>query len=239
MPLFCGYRMAVSPAVLQQPPNAQRASDALAHLGQSQRQLLALLLDSDIGLTVDELSGGTGLSRSAVNQHLAALERDGYVQRSRARSTGGRPGNVYALSEIGKSLFPKQYSWFSRALLLGLRKEIGEDRFAAYMYDMGVDLSAAAIPRLVGKTRAERVVEIVAIMNETGFAARLVDPEPGDRLPRIACKNCVYHDLSKEFSEVCRFDIGFLSGLMGAQVEHQECMQRGGTSCRFRFVPPA
>ncbi|HRO10476.1 MarR family transcriptional regulator [Amaricoccus sp.] len=225
--------------VLQQPPNTQSTSDALARLGPSQKQFLALLLDSDSGLTVDDLSSETGLSRSAVNQHLAALERDGYVQRSLAKSTGGRPGNVYALSDVGKSLFPKQYSWFSRALLLGLRKEIGEERFAEYMYNMGVDLSAVAIPRLVGKTRAERVVEIVTIMNETGFAARLVDPQPGDRLPRISCKNCVYHDLSKEFTEVCRFDLGFLSGLMGAQVEHQECMQRGGKSCRFRFVPPA
>src|SRR5690606_13273423 len=138
------------------PPNTQRTSDALARLGPSQRQFLALLLDSDSGLTVDDLSSETGLSRSAVNQHLAALERDGYVQKSLAKSTGGRPGHVYALSEVGKNLCPKQYSWFSRALLLGLRKQIGQERFAEYMHNLGIDLSAAAIPRLVGKTRAER-----------------------------------------------------------------------------------
>jgi hypothetical protein len=26
---------------------------------------------------------------------------------------------------------------------------------------------------------------------------------------------------------------------MGAEVEHQSCMQRGGEACRFRFIPPA
>ena len=42
------------------------------------------------------------------------------------------------------------------------------------MYDLGVKLSADLIPRLVGKNRAERIAEIVKIMNETGFVARTV-----------------------------------------------------------------
>ena len=82
------------------------------------------------------------------------------------------------------------------------------------------------------------MTEIVNIMNEAGFAARTITAKKSDKLQRIECKNCVYHDLSKEFTEVCRFDIGFLSGLMGVEVEHETCMQRGGDACRFRFKPP-
>jgi predicted ArsR family transcriptional regulator len=115
------------------------------------------------------------------------------------------------------------------------------------MFELGVDMSAVAIPRLVGTTRVERVVEIVKIMNETGFAARVTSPGKGEKLPRIECKNCVFHDLSKDYTEVCQFDLGFLSGLMGAPIEHQECMQRGGRpagsgSCRrpeFQLMVPA
>jgi hypothetical protein len=33
---------------------------------------------------------------------------------------------------------------------------------------------------------------------------------------------------SKDYVEVCQFDIGFINGLMGADIDHQECMQRGG-----------
>jgi predicted ArsR family transcriptional regulator len=116
---------------------------------------------------------------------------------------------------------------------------MGQERLSQYMYDLGVQTSADAIPRLVGKNRTERVAEIVKIMNEAGFAARTSPPQGDDRFPRIECKNCVYHDLSKEYPEVCRFDLGFLSGLMGAGVDHQSCMQRGSNACRFRFVPPA
>jgi predicted ArsR family transcriptional regulator len=174
-----------------------------------------------------------------VNQHLVSLERDGYVQKTTPRKTGGRPQHVYVLTEQGTNLFPKQYSWFSKMLIQTLRQHVGEEQVSQYMYDLGVKLSASLIPRLVGKNRTERINEIVKIMNETGFVARTVTAASGEKLPRVECKNCVYHDLSKDYPEVCRFDIGFLAGLMGAEVEHQSCMQRGGEACRFRFIPPA
>ena len=201
--------------------------------------MLNELLEHKAGVTLDELAASVGLSRTAVNQHLIALEREGYVRKASPRKTGGRPLHVYVLTEQGANRFPKQYSWFSKLLIRTLRERFGEEEASRYMYDLGVKMSADLIPRLVGKNRVERIAEIVQIMNETGFIARTVSPNGTDKLPRVECKNCVYHDLSKDYPEGCRFDIGFLSGLMGAEIEHQECMQRGGGACRFRFVPPA
>ncbi len=205
----------------------------------SQQEVLNRLMSSREGLTLDEISASLGLSRTAINQHLMVLEREGHVRRAAPRKTGGRPLNVYVLTEEGINLFPKQYSWFSKLLFQTLREKVGHEEMSQYMYDLGVSLSAALIPRLVGKNRTERIDEIVKIMNETGFIATTISPEGFDKLPRVECRNCVYHDLSKDYPEVCRFDIGFLSGLMGAEIEHQACMQRGGGACRFRFVPPA
>jgi DeoR family transcriptional regulator, suf operon transcriptional repressor len=207
--------------------------------GNSQQQVLTQLLERKSGVTLDELVTAVGLSRTAVNQHLIALEREGYVRKAAPRKTGGRPQHIYVLTEEGTNLFPKQYSWFSKLLIQTLREQVGEDKVGQYMYDLGVKMSANLIPRLVGKNRVERIAEIVQIMNETGFLARTVSPTDPDKLPRVECKNCVYHDLSKNYPEVCRFDIGFLSGLMGAEVEHEACMQRGSEACRFRFIPPA
>jgi predicted ArsR family transcriptional regulator len=211
----------------------------MAGTGNSQREVLNQLLEHKLGATLDELVASVGLSRTAVNQHLMTLEKEGYVRKGASRKTGGRPQNVYVLTEEGTNLFPKQYSWFSKLLIQTLREQIGEERVSQYMYDLGVKLSAGLIPRLVGKNRVERIAEIVKVMNETGFIARTIAPEDADKLPRVECMNCVYHDLSKDYPEVCRFDIGFLSGLMGAEVEHQSCVQRGADVCRFRFVPPA
>src|SRR5581483_7862746 len=180
----------------------------------TQQRLLSQLLSCKMGLTVDELAARLDISRSAVKQHLAGLEASGYVACNSSRKTGGRPSRVYVLTDAGVDSFPKRYSWFSRLLFENLRTQIGAEQFSQYMFDLGVDMSAAAIPRLVVKTRLERVAEIVRIMNETGFIARTISPEEGDTLPRIECKNCVYHDLSKDYIEVCQFDLGFISGLM-------------------------
>jgi DeoR family suf operon transcriptional repressor len=211
----------------------------MATIGSSQQDVLNQLLERKAGATLDELVNAIGLSRTAVNQHLIGLERQGLVCKSTPRRTAGRPQHVYVLTEEGANVFPKQYSWFSKLLIQSLREQMGEEQVSRYMYDLGVKLSAGLIPRLVGKNRTERIAEIVKIMNETGFVAKTLSPEGDDKLLRVECKNCVYHNLSKEYPEVCRFDIGFLSGLMGAEVEHQACMQRGGDACRFRFVPPA
>lgn len=205
--------------------------------GDSRRQVLTQLLEHKSGATVDEVITSVGLSRTAVNQHLMVLEREGYVRKAASRRTGGRPGRVYVLTEDGTNLFPKKYAWFSRLLIQTLREQLGEEQLGRYMYDLGVKMSADLIPRLVGKNRVERANEIVKIMNETGFRASTVSSEKTDRIPRVQCTNCVYHDLSKDYPEVCRFDIGFLSGLMGTEVEHQACMQRGNDVCRFRFKP--
>jgi DeoR family transcriptional regulator, suf operon transcriptional repressor len=208
--------------------------------GNSQQEVLNQLLERKSGATLDELTQAIGLSRTAVNQHLTSLEQDGHITKTTPRKTGGRPQHVYVLTESGANqFFPKQYSWFSKMLIETLRQQVGAEQVSQYMYDLGVKLSAALIPRLVGKNRTERISEIVKIMNETGFMATTVAAPDGEKLPRVQCKNCVYHDLSKDYPEVCRFDIGFLAGLMGAEVEHLGCMQRGSETCSFRFIPPA
>jgi predicted ArsR family transcriptional regulator len=212
----------------------------MAVSGNSQRAVLNHLLDHKAGSTLEELTSALGLSRTAVNQQLFALESQGFVCKSTPRKTKGRPQHVYVLTENGTNLFPKQYSWFSKLMFETLREQVGREQASKFMYELGVKRSAALIPRLIGKNRAERIDEIVKIMNETGFVAKTYGPPGSEKLPRVECRNCVYHDLSKQYPEVCRFDIGFLSGLMGAEVEHLSCMQRGGDdACRFRFIPPA
>jgi predicted ArsR family transcriptional regulator len=211
----------------------------MAVTGNSQQEVLNQLMERKSGATLDELVAAIGLSRTAVNQHLMVLEREGFIRKDAPRKTGGRPMNVYVLTELGTNQFPKQYSWFSKLLIQTLRDQVGPEQVSQFMFDLGVKLSSGLIPRLVGKNRTERIDEIVKIMNETGFIAKTTSPQDADKLPRVECQNCVYHDLSKDYPEVCRFDIGFLSGLMGADIEQQACVQRGDDVCRFRFIPPA
>ena len=201
--------------------------------GDTQRQILALLLNRKEGMTVDQMADHFGIGRTAVNQHLAVLQQQGYVVNGQVLKGRGRPRKSYVLTNDGINLFPKKYNWFSAMLLNVLKGQMGPDRLADFMRNLGAQMAQDQIGRVAGK----RAPEKVEIMNEAGFDARVIASQADEVTPRIECKNCVYHDLARDFTQVCQFDLGFLSSLMGQKIEHQACMVRGGTACRFRFPP--
>jgi predicted ArsR family transcriptional regulator len=200
-------------------------------LGERQRQLLHLLLSNKAGLTVDDLSTELQITRNAVRQHLAALERDDLVRRGETKPSGGRPEQLYLLSDKGAELFPRRYSWFSELLIESLAAELGEQKVGDRLEEMGKkvgrELSAAtpAPPDLAGRT-----VAMARIMQELGYAVR-----PASAPATIEASNCVFHHLAAKFPEVCRFDLALIGTFAGATVEHQECMVRGGHMCRFKL----
>jgi predicted ArsR family transcriptional regulator len=205
--------------------------------GETQRQILTLLLNRKEGMTVDQLADHFGIGRTAVNQHLAALQQQGYVANGQVQRGRGRPRKSYVLTGDGINLFPKKYNWFSALLLNVMRDQMGAEGMAAFMRDLGLRMAQDQLARVADKRAPDKVAEIVRIMNEAGFDARVIASQADEVIPRIECKNCVYHDLARDFSQVCQFDLGFLSGLMGQPIEHQACMVRGGSACRFRFPP--
>lgn len=205
-------------------------------LGERQQAMLRLLQRDKDGLTVEDLVTRLAITRTAVRQHLAALERDGYVRKEGLRVTGGRPGLVYVLTPAGNELFPKQYSWFSALVLARLRERLGPGGLAAFMRELAAEVASGLGTRIEGKEPRERIEEVARIMNDLGYDARVV---ADGATPSIVASNCVYHHLAEEFPEVCEFDLGLLENLTGRRAEHPECMLRGGRVCRFPLLPKA
>ncbi len=206
---------------------------ALTHFGDRQRQLLQLLLRNKQGMTVDELAGRLGVSRTAVHQHLASLSRDGHVERADLASTGGRPGHIYVLTDEGIHLFPKQYSWFSELLLESLKKRLGREGVIDFLRELGREAGTKLQRGLAGLPPERQVEEVAAVMQELGYESR-AEKVPGEDLPIIDARNCVYHDLAKSHQEVCELDLALMEAALGRPVQQLECMLRGGHACRFR-----
>jgi predicted ArsR family transcriptional regulator len=204
-------------------------------LGERQRQLLHLLLTNKAGLTVDDLSTELQITRNAVRQHLAALERDDIVRRGETKPSGGRPEQLYLLSDKGAELFPRRYSWFSELLIESLAAEIGPQKVGDRLEEMGrkvgrqLSAAAPAPADLAGRTAA-----MARIMQDLGYAAEPV----AAAATTIEASNCVFHHLAAKFPEICRFDLALIGTFAGATVEHQECMVRGGQLCRFKLSAP-
>lgn len=203
----------------------------LSSFGKSQQQLLRALLDNKSGLTTDELVKLLGVTRTAVYQHLRALERDGYIMPTELANTGGRPSQRYSLTDGGHQLFPKHYSMFSNLMLASLKKRLGDDGVLDYLNELGEQLADTFSSRLANKSGYDKLLEVVAIMQEIGYEAHL--DESADK-PVIDARNCIYHSVAREHQEVCHLDVALVRSLLGtSDISLDKCMAKGDGACRI------
>lgn len=206
---------------------------ALEPLGQTQRDLLQALLRNKQGLTVDALTERLGVSRNAVRQHLTALERVGWVEKGARRPSGGRPEQLYVLSETGLELFPRQYSWLSELLLQLLRSEGEREDFLDQLAALGRSVGTGLRGQMSrDASPSQRVAGVTEKMVELGYDATTV---AAAKRPTIEAQNCVFHQIAMKSPDICRFDLAMLEAGTGMKVEHTSCMARGETKCSFVF----
>lgn len=208
----------------------------LAILGNRQQDLLKLLLKSKRGLTVVELSERLKITRNAVRQHVVALENEGFVSHGDSRPSGGRPEQLYVLTEAGSELFPRHYSWFAQLVVASLKQEAGAEALQQRLDGMGAGVAQQMLSQHPGLESPQQKVERLAeLMEQLGYNASLAQVDDGQ--PVIEADNCVFHNLAMKDPDICRFDLALLSTFTDSAVEHQECMASGGQVCRFRFTP--
>ena len=200
-----------------------------------QQQILKLLLENKAGLSIDEIAAALNISRNAVQQHFAVLERDGYIQAGVLNKTAGRPVRSFILTEAGINSFPKQYAWFSELILTDLKNEMGSEAFQRYMHKLGNNLSQSLLSRFKGKQTDERIEELLKIMDELGFKTKNTTESDSNERTIEAC-NCIYHDLAQKHEEICEFDKTLMSSLLDQDIELVECMAKGGAVCRFKII---
>jgi predicted ArsR family transcriptional regulator len=205
-------------------------------IGTRQKEFLQLLLRNKAGLTVEDFSADIGITRNAVRQHLAVLEKEHLVAKGITRPSGGRPEQLYILTDKGEDIFPRHYSWFAQMLIEMLEQEIGEE-------EMSTRLSAAG-EKIAGKLRGNndateslpiKIRKMMTIMDDLGYNINPRPPANIKGIPVIEADNCVFHDLAKKQPLVCRFDLALLATFTDSTVVHEECMAKGGNVCRFRF----
>lgn len=197
----------------------------LEGLGRTQQDLLHALLRQPAGMSIDDLAQVLSITRTAVRQHLAALERDGLVERGDTRPTGRRPEQLHRLSEQGRELFARQYPLLANLLIGEVAGLLGQDALRALMRELGRKLAADLEHEVVDEPR------IVEHMNAAGYEAEVFFRSTGET--QIVAHNCVFHDLAKAHPLVCELDLALIGALGGAEVSHEECMLRGGQVCRF------
>jgi predicted ArsR family transcriptional regulator len=217
-------------------PGVPKEGEMLAILGNRQQELLTLLLKNKSGLTVDELSRRLKITRNAVRQHVAALESDGLLTQGETRPSGGRPEQLYVLTDAGRELFPRHYSWFAELVVESIKEECGAKELRERLGAMGSRVAQQLRRQHSGlENRQQKVEKLSGIMEQLGYSTR--NATVGGGAPVIEADNCIFHNLAVKNPEICQFDLALLSTFTDSKVDHLECMAKGGNACRFKFTP--
>lgn len=206
-------------------------------IGERQKRLLRLLRGTKPGMSVDELSKGLEITRNAVRQHLSSLEGAGLVAAGTTRpSGGGRPQQLYVLTELGQESFPRKYSWLAQLVLASVQREEGADNMGKRLSDIGAGMARqirSQYPEL--HTQQEKVQKLAEVMDQLGYNAKNATLPGGEAV--IEADNCVFHQMAVKDLDICHLDKGLMETFTDSKVEQHECMARGGQLCRFRFLP--
>lgn len=208
-------------------------STPLAQLGPTQQRLLRLLQSERSGLSIDALRAGLNVSRNAVRQHLTSLLAQGLVEPGPIFPTGGRPERRFVLTDAGRELFPRRYVELAASLIREIGDSMGEAQLLKILSRLGDRVGKELGEKLEGKSGTDRMNAIAATMTDLGYDAQ-ADVRGSSK--EIQAKNCVFHHLAQHHPAVCRFDVALLKRASGQEVEHTECVARGGNMCRFRFT---
>ena len=196
------------------------------------QELLDFLLKNKGGVNIGTLVTELKISRTAVQQHVSSLERDGYIRGDTFSKTAGRPVRLYVLTEKGVNQFPKQYAWFSELLLDDIKENLGSSGLEGYMHRLGVRTANSILTQLKDTSEAGKVDFLMTEMQKMGYEVSTQQSSGGGNINITAC-NCIYHNVAIKHNEICEFDRALISTALGKSVEQTDCMAKGENSCQF------
>jgi predicted ArsR family transcriptional regulator len=202
--------------------------------GETRQQILHLLRRHR-QMTAAELSEALRIGAVGVRQHLALLERDGLVLTAGVRRGIGRPSHLYALTPSAESQFPKRYDRLALDALAFVAAEGGDaavDRlFAARREQLREQYEA----RLAGKSGAEQVAELAALLTEQGYMCEWEELPNGEYL--LVEHNCPVDCAARDYPQACTHELHLYEELLGEHVVREETIAEGGSCCRYRITP--
>jgi DeoR family transcriptional regulator, suf operon transcriptional repressor len=204
--------------------------------GSTRAKVLETLKKSD-GLTADQLAEILGVTSMAVRKHLAALERDGFVDTVVCRRPIGRPAHVYRLSPRAEGVFPKHYDSVITDLLDDLIEIDGIEKVETLLARRG-ERTKRLLRRYIDPKAplGERVAGLTRAMDEIGYLASWESIENNRFV--IKLYNCAIDRVAERFPAVCRHEASMFRDVLDAEVERGCHMITGDHMCSYIVQEP-
>jgi predicted ArsR family transcriptional regulator len=181
-------------------------------------------------LTADEIAATVQLTTNAIRQHLATLERDGYVVRQGPRHVPsvGKPPIVFAIAPQVEATLSRAYAPVLTALAAALPDHVAPETIEALFADVASRLAALA-PAPRGDAH-RRIGAGAAALESLGGLIEV------DGSTLRAC-SCVLGEAVAARPELCRAIEMFVSAVTGLDAR-EHCDRTGTPRCRFVLTDP-
>jgi predicted ArsR family transcriptional regulator len=158
--------------------------------------------------SADEVGRYLEMTPANIRYHLDILEREGLIQSSGTRSTGGagRPIQLYSLTSfsLGENLTP-----LLEGMLSVLKESDSRDQTLVDITE--TLLEGKATKR---KYRIQRFNQGVELLNSMHYHASWEAHQQG---PRVELRNCPYRDLADRHPILCQMDQLLLERMFGTE----------------------
>ena len=96
-------------------------------------------------------------------------------------SGGGRPQQLYILTEMARRSFPRQYSWLAQLVVASVQREEGAENMGKRLNEIGAGVARqirSEYPDLA--THKEKVEKLAEVMDQLGYNAKNVTLPGGE-----------------------------------------------------------
>ena len=183
--------------------------------------------------TVAQLGAALGVSGVAVRRHLDVLEHVGLVRQTTRSQGRGRPAFVYALTEMGHDLFPRNYHQLVAQLLEAATSELGPEAVERLFDHRQQELAELYRTRTRGQPLPELASALAAIQDENGYMAECAAAGDGQFVVRE--HNCAIARVAGSWPTACAHELALFRQLAGPEVEVERIahIQAGDPVCAY------
>jgi DeoR family transcriptional regulator, suf operon transcriptional repressor len=200
----------------------------------AKREILVLLKERP-DLSLAEVAAVRRTSKVAALHHLAALENEGFVERSYEHRSIGRPAVHFRLSAKSSGIFPQAYTQMSLTAMEFIERKLGREAVVAMLQERAHDLADRNRTRLTDRDLRQRVASLVRIRSEGGYMAELGGTKGSTTEMRE--HNCPIFAIAGRFPEACEVERRMFESMLKARVETSHRVVAGDPVCRFLIRP--
>lgn len=200
----------------------------------TRQQILDFLRQHGEG-SVRDLGEHLTLTPTGVRQHLAILEREGFVVSRELRGHVGRPALTYRLTATAEALYPKSYGELASALLESARAALPDEEYQRVVAGAAESLAAPYLPVLVGLAAGARVEAACGVLRSQDVVVTCQADGSGGFV--LEERTCPFRDAASQHASVCGMHEALIGRLAGMTATLVSTLASGADRCVYHLVP--